>query len=735
MSHDFTQQQSPADEERSQQLSVQHTRPPTEVPGYRMERFLGAGAYGEVWVGVDRNTGRQVAIKFYAHKRGVDWQLLAREVEKLVFLSADRYVVQLLEVGWDAEPPYYVMEFLENGSLEDLLRTNGTMPVNEAVEMFTDICQGLSHAHGKGVLHCDLKPANILLDQDQKPRLADFGQSRLSSEQTPALGTLFYMAPEQADLAAVPDARWDVYALGAILHCLLAGSPPFREEETIAKIDSAVDLPDRLARYRTAIQSAPAPLAHRRIAGMDRALVDILERCLAVDPEERFANVQEVLSALSARQRQRQMRPVLAFGFAFPILLLIVMAFFGWRGYHQALRDTEVLAKRRAVENNRFAAQLAAERVAAEIERYFEIASQEAHRESLNEHFDAVRQHPLLSQLVSVPMESLKLARLQEEFSADSKRSDMESYLERRLRRYRRHPKLASMFVLNAEGTMLAAAYAEEAAPAVAKNFAYRSYFHGGMADLPADTRPPSVKPVRETHLSAVFQSSTTKKWKVAVATPIWRDVPDSEMEQVAGLLVVTLNLGDFEFFKAIQSEEKDRLAVLIDGRPGDHTGVILQHPLFDQVLEHDPALPTSFQNCRVDLQTGGTLAGDEYDDPLGKIPQGQAFARSWLAAAAPVRSVNGDDTPGAPKTSGLVVLVQEDYLAVISPVRKLGERLAREGLFALAVVILVTIMLWFAVLRIVRSQRTTSRVIINSPRTSTPVPLDTTLASPPKQK
>ena len=95
---EYTQTQSPADEARSKDLSLQRTRPPTEVPGYLIQQFLGAGAYGEVWAGQDRNTGRRVAIKFYAHRRGVDWSLLSREVEKLVFLSADRYVVQLLEV-------------------------------------------------------------------------------------------------------------------------------------------------------------------------------------------------------------------------------------------------------------------------------------------------------------------------------------------------------------------------------------------------------------------------------------------------------------------------------------------------------------------------------------------------------------------------------------------------------------------------------------------------------------
>src|SRR5262245_33101459 len=264
MSSDQTIQQRPTDESQSRDLSLQKTRPPAEVPGYIIQGFVGSGAYGEVWFGLDRTTGRKVAIKFYLHRRGVDWTLLSREVEKLRFLSADRYVVQLLDVGWDAEPPYYVMEFVEEGSLDDRLRRVGTLDVPDAVELFEEIAIGLVHAHGKGVVHCDLKPANILIDQDGMPRLADFGQSRLSHEQKPALGTLFYMAPEQADLTAVPDVRWDVYALGAILFALLVGRPPHRNDDAVSKIDAAGELELRLANYRHFIRSMPPPAEHRQ---------------------------------------------------------------------------------------------------------------------------------------------------------------------------------------------------------------------------------------------------------------------------------------------------------------------------------------------------------------------------------------------------------------------------------------------------------------------------------------
>lgn len=705
MSSDFTEHQSSGELQRSKELSLQRTRPPTEASGYEAQRFLGAGAYGEVWVGVDKKTGRRVAIKYYAHRRAVDWSLLSREVEKLVFLSADRYVVQLLDVGWDADPPYYVMEYVENGSLEDLIRREGPLLAAEAVELFREVAVGLVHAHGKGVLHCDLKPANILLDADHRPRLADFGQSRLSHEQRPALGTLFYMAPEQADLQAIPDARWDVYALGAILFCLLTGQPPHRNDDAVGHIDSGADLADRLARYRRLIAAAPPPAEHRTRSDVDRSLAEIIDRCLAPDPNERFANVQEILAALAARERIRARRPLVVLGFAGPLLLLTIMLVFGLRGYWKALDDTAAVARARAAENNAFAAQLAAERVAAEIAGYFAVAREEAEAQQLLARMEAVFASPALAPLDDPQATDEAVAQARHDFLRDRDRILLNEYLDQRLDalhagRGTQHGAVpfASLFVTDRFGVQLASVFEEEAvSKSIGRNLSHRSYFHGGPVDLPEFHRPQAnARHITHTHLSAVFKSNSTQKWKVGITSPIFRR--GDAGEEFVGILALTVNLGDFEFFRSTASQQADRFAVLVDGRPGEDLGAILQHPLFAQILARQSALPESLRTKRVPDEIIHGQPGQFYRDPLAGEPEAQSrFDRRWIAAAAPVKLIgNGADT-------GLVVLVQEDYAAVIRPVEELGARLMREGVIALVVVLLASAALWLFVIRILR--------------------------------
>ena len=703
MSTDPTLSQGGPQRRRSQELSLHPGQPPAQVPGYELDHLLGEGAYGEVWVGTEKNTGRRVAVKFYAHRGGLDWSLLSREVEKLAFLFADRHVVQLVGVGWDADPPYYVMEYLEHGSLAERLQ-NGPLPVAEAVELFRDIAVGLVHAHGKGVLHCDLKPANILLDQDGKPRLADFGQSRLSHEQVPTLGTLFYMAPEQADLKAIPDARWDVYALGALLYCTLTGSPPYRNAEDVDLLDRTVDLDERLAVYRRMIRKSPPPAEHRQTAGVDRALAAIVDRCLAPDPAKRYPNVQAVLDALDARAARRALRPMMVLGVAGPGLLLLVVSVFAWQGFSIALRRSEEALTVRALENNRLTAQYVAGIASKELQRrrdaVEEVASSERLRKALADTVAKPELQDLLRQLSPEsgpkgPGATLKPLRKRFREHVDRKR--LQEEFEAILPFWMRPPQkegaeeadeVASWFFCDANGVSTVRVPESET---VGRNYAWRSFFHGGDRDLEPGQRPPPGQRLKSTKLSAVFRSQANNQWIVAVSTPVWDQEPGASEKSRAllGVVALTVRVNRFVNLKG----DENQFAVLADLRPGDHTGMILQHPMFDSILESGKRLPERFQQQQYRLKDEDLDLDRKvmraYRDPLAAVDsEGPAYDRHWLAGMEPV-SVHGRDV-------GWWVIVQESYdTAIGTALAKLRSKLLGYGLAALAMVVLVLVSLW----------------------------------------
>ncbi|MCA9179289.1 MAG: serine/threonine protein kinase [Planctomycetales bacterium] len=696
---DHTQAQSDDDRARAQQLSKEQRRPPADIPGYEIQRFLGAGAYGEVWVAMDRNTGRQVALKFYTHRGGLDWSLLSREVEKLVYLSADRYVVQLMEVGWDASPPYYVMEYLEHGSLEDHLQSRGALPLNEALDLFREVAVGLSHAHSKGVLHCDLKPANILLDQDAKPRLADFGQSRLSTEQSPSLGTLFYMAPEQADLKAVPDAKWDVYALGAILYCALVGHPPHRSPQTLHAVDGAMGLDERLSAYRRVITDASAPTAHRKVAGMDGALANLIDRCLAANPSQRLSSVQAVLTELEQREQQRQRRPVLVLGFLGPLLLLLVMSLFGWRSYRQATVGREAEIRERAAEVNHFAARMVAGKGEVEIERYFDAVEQLAGSSELREltrPFSDPSDAALKQVLAPLSDPNLNsdqepaITQLRKQLADHSASKLLQTRLEAMLKE---HPETASWFVCDPQGTQVAAAFRDPtAASTIGKNYRWRTYFHGQDADLVSEDAAAKYGtpegPITEPHLSAAFRSTATNRWKVAISAPI------RDGDRILGVVALTV---DITVFLRFEEHTDHFFAVLIDSRPGDRQGLVLQHPLYEQLPDGE-RLPDSFTQHRI-----STFAPEEQDqsqlvaDPFSKDPLGTAYDRPWLASQSRIRRRVADRLVD----TGLVIQIQHDYGDLVEPVRQLSRSYLRLGMLSLAAFASIVAALWLIVLRV----------------------------------
>ncbi|HLJ11808.1 MAG TPA: serine/threonine protein kinase [Planctomycetaceae bacterium] len=675
---------------RALALSQPREDPPAQVAGFAIERRLGVGAYGSVWLAIERNTGKQVAIKFYNHRRGLDWSLLNREVEKLAVLYTSREVIGLLHVGWNADPPYYVMEFLQNGSLQKLLE-GGPLPVHEAVRIAEALVKALVHAHQNGILHCDLKPANVLLDGAFAPRLADFGQSRLSHEQSPALGTLFYMAPEQADLNAVPDPRWDVYALGALLYHMVCGQPPFRSAENERRLSAAAPLEEKLAAYRQLVAGSPRPNQHRLARKVDARLADIIDKCLARDPAQRFGDAAAVAEALVARARHRSLRPTIALGIILPGLFMLALFPVALTAVGNAVQTSERNIAARALESDA---------VTAKILAY-----------SLND--DLVQRSRTLADIADEP-ELLEQITGVEKPADSTERRQLALWLSKskgeidKARREQNADLDDSWFLNDAHGIQR---WREPYSPkSIDGNFGWRDYFHGQGDDRTDWKERTDIPPLRAPHISAPFRSSTTGRLKVAISVPVW----DEKKEHVLGVLGRTIHLGELlsSYKRLIQEEEREqkvrRVIALLDVR----TGKVLDHPWMTEEnrerLRDDNVFErlTLFDNQRRDLERLRTLVRNEadvenehlnlkYSDPIAKIDEAamREYGTPWLAAFWPV----GD--------TGWFAVVEEPRDDALRPVREIQAGLVKYALVGLVLCLTLIASSWYFVRRVMRAR------------------------------
>jgi hypothetical protein len=645
-----------------------------------------------VWLADERNTGKQVAIKFYSHRRGIDWSLLNREVEKLAVLYTSRDIVGLLQVGWDADPPYYVMEYLQNGSLSRLLE-QGALGVNDAVRIATAVTGALVHAHQHGILHCDVKPANVLLDGDFSPRLADFGQSRLSHEQSPALGTLFYMAPEQADLNAVPDPRWDVYSLGALLYHMLCGAPPFRTPENERQIRESTNLEHKLSTYRRIVERGPRPSKHRAVRGVDARLADIVDRCLAPHPAKRFHDAAEVAEALASRARFRSLRPMIWLGVVLPAILLVLLLPLAMKAVDNAAATAEKNIAERALESDAVSAKLLAYSLNDDLDQRLRYL-----------HLVAV--YPDLLKLMpgaTAPADSEERHKLQEYLLEDKTKID-------EVRLESNSDLDESWFLTDAEGFQR---WRDPPSPlSEEENYSWRDYFHGQGADRPEWKGRRDIRPLERPWISAPYRSRTTGEFKIALSVPI----RDAE-KRVIGVLSRTIQIGRFlgSYKRLIGQEWKDakgeRVIALLNLR--NEQGCVLDHPWMtpenlkklrdDDVFERltlRPAEQRGLEELRAMVREGKPVVDQNidltYDDPIRKVDDeaNRLYGMPWLAAFWPV----GD--------TGWFAVVQEKRDEALFPVREIQQGLLNYGLAGVVLCMTLAATSWYFVLRVMRAQR-----------------------------
>jgi serine/threonine-protein kinase len=257
---------------------------------YRIMRKLGAGGMANVYLAEDQELGRRVAIKILNDRHAGDDQFIERfrrEAKNAAGLSHPN-IVSIYDRG-EAEGTYYIaMEYLDGRTLKELIVSRGPAPIKTTIEYARQVLAAIGHAHRNSIVHRDIKPHNVVVDNDGRLKVTDFGIARSgASQMTEAgsiIGTAQYLSPEQAKGAPV-DQRSDLYSVGVVLYEMLTGKVPF-----------SGDTPLEIAmKHLSKVPEPPSKLRSEIPEDLDM----IVLRALAKDPEERYQSAEEMGADLS----------------------------------------------------------------------------------------------------------------------------------------------------------------------------------------------------------------------------------------------------------------------------------------------------------------------------------------------------------------------------------------------------------------------------------------------------
>ncbi|MBM4034134.1 MAG: serine/threonine protein kinase [Planctomycetes bacterium] len=281
-------------------------RQPEKLGIYYLQRLLGKGGMGAVYLAVDPTLRRQVALKVLAPELAADHEYVARFHREATSLARIRHpnLVHIYAVGEDANRHFIAMEYLKGQSVADLLRQHGPLPHPSAVRILGQVLSALDKVHAAGIVHRDLKPANIMIDEDQRAILTDFGLAKPRHDRSVTtgntlLGTPEYMAPELAE-GREADFRTDIYALGVILFELVTGRVPFQSTSAIATLRQHIE--------------TPTPSARGLTPALPPQLDAVIARAMAKKPEERYQSVRALAADLVAVTRTHELADLAAGG-------------------------------------------------------------------------------------------------------------------------------------------------------------------------------------------------------------------------------------------------------------------------------------------------------------------------------------------------------------------------------------------------------------------------------------
>jgi beta-lactam-binding protein with PASTA domain/predicted Ser/Thr protein kinase len=257
---------------------------------YRLLSRLGSGGMAEVWAAEDTELGRQIALKLLHGRLAADDDFVERFRREASAAAGLQHpnVVSVYDRGESQGTYYIAMEYLRGPSLKDLVR-RGPLEPRYAVELVVQVLRAARFAHRRGIVHRDLKPHNVMLDDEGRVKVTDFGIARAgASDMTETgliMGTAQYLSPEQAQGHAVTE-RSDLYSIGVMLFELLTGRVPFEGESPVTIALRHV--------------SEPPPAPSQLNPAVPPALDAVVLRALAKDPRDRFADADEFIAALTA---------------------------------------------------------------------------------------------------------------------------------------------------------------------------------------------------------------------------------------------------------------------------------------------------------------------------------------------------------------------------------------------------------------------------------------------------
>ncbi|HCS60055.1 MAG TPA: Stk1 family PASTA domain-containing Ser/Thr kinase [Microbacterium sp.] len=268
---------------------------------YRVRARIARGGMATVYVATDLRLERRIALKVMHGHLSDDSVFQSRFIQEARAAArlADPHVVNVFDQGQDGELAYLVMEYLPGITLRELMREQKRLSLSQTITIMDAILAGLAAAHKASIVHRDVKPENVLLAEDGRIKIGDFGLARATTANTATgqqlLGTIAYLAPELVTRGTA-DARSDIYALGIMLYEMLVGEQPYKGEQ-----------PMQIA-FQHATESVPRPSV--RNPGVPEQLDELVLWATEKSPDERPNNAQEMLDRLREIERDLGVSPV-----------------------------------------------------------------------------------------------------------------------------------------------------------------------------------------------------------------------------------------------------------------------------------------------------------------------------------------------------------------------------------------------------------------------------------------